>query len=164
MELPVLMPRASAWSAQHPLWGSSGRPSPPSWLPLLQRLGASLLCLGLRSAPDGFWGPGCPSPGASPVLAPVPWPLPEAQADLLLWPPPPAASAARWPEGWPVSQGTWPPAWVLRLAVGVLAERRARAQPVGWGPTGLMQYIFLSHDTSDTTCLLMVLEALCKVS
>ena len=36
MELPTLMPRASAWSAQHPLWGSSGGPSPQSQLPLLQ--------------------------------------------------------------------------------------------------------------------------------
>ena len=110
----------------------------------------SLLCLGLRSTPDGFRRPGCPSPGASPVLAPVPRPLPEAQADFLLWPPPPTASAACWPEGWPVSQGTWPPAWVLRLAVGVLAERRARAQSVGWGPTGLMRYFFLSHDAHGT--------------
>ena len=53
----------------------------------------SLLCLGLRSTPDGFRRPGCPSLGASPVLAPVPRPLPEAQADFLLRPPPPTASA-----------------------------------------------------------------------
>lgn len=69
MELPTLMPKAGAWSTQHPLWGHSSGPFPQPRLPLLQQLRASSLCLGLRSDPDGFRGPGCPFPGASPVLS-----------------------------------------------------------------------------------------------
>ena len=69
MELPTLMRRAGTWSAQHPLWGHVGGPSPQPWLPLLQRLRASSLCLRLRSDPDGFRAPGCPFPGASPALS-----------------------------------------------------------------------------------------------
>ena len=81
------------------------------------------------------------------LLCPGPCPRPRQTSSCGPHPPPPVQPAGL--RGG-LSQGTWPPAWVLRLVVGVLAERRARAQSVGWGPTGLMRYFFLSHEAHGT--------------
>ncbi|CAI9178986.1 unnamed protein product [Rangifer tarandus platyrhynchus] len=134
VELPTLMPKAGAWSTQHPLWGHSGGPFLQPRLPLLQQLRASSLCLGLRAFRGAAWAafpgrisvrkvPVCPRAARSRAVGPGLLPGPpgpglcvsghelsgpsSAQEPLFLGQPPPAAPGLGLGRGPAVPGSSW---------------------------------------------------------